>query len=155
MIEAIFIKTPNGLYPSTETDKELLKEFKLGQGVRIKLTKVRDRELWYHRKYFSLLNYAFDCWEPETLTAAGLPVEKNFERFRKDIVIAAGYYKLVTNIVGEAKAEADSIAFHNMDQATFENLYDATINVVIKYVLKNYSKGDINDVVNELMGYAN
>ena len=153
MIEAIFIKTPSGLYPSTETDKELLKEFKLGQGVRIKLTKVRDRELWQHRKYFALLNFAYDCWEPEA-EYKGLPVEKEFTRFRHDIAIAAGFSKMVINIKGEVRAEADSISFHNMDQATFEKLYEATVDVVLKYILKNYQREDVDYVINELMEYA-
>ena len=153
MIEAILIKNGSYLIPSTEQDKAILKEFKTGQGLRIKLTKVRDRELWMHRKYFALLNYIFDCWEPE-IEHKGLPVEKNFDRFRHDIIIAAGFYSLVANIKGEARAEAKSIAFHNMGQDEFEKLFEATIDVALKYILKNYSKEDVENVVNELMEFS-
>ena len=153
MLEITLMKNGGYLVPATEQDRGRLKEFKLGQGVKVRLTKVRDRELWQHRKYFALLNFAYDCWEPEA-EYKGLPVEKEFTRFRHDIAIAAGFSKMVINIKGEVRAEADSISFHNMDQATFEKLYEATVDVVLKYILKNYQREDVDYVINELMEYA-
>lgn len=113
----------------------------------------RPRNYEFHKKFFALLNYAFECWEPEDLTYKGKPVGKNFDRFRKDIITLAGYYDLVTNIKGEVKAEAQSISFGKMKEDEFEQLYSKTINVIIKQVLTNYTREDVDRVIENIIGF--
>ena len=94
------------------------------------------RNVMFHRKFFALLNIAFDNWNPGEINSKyGIP-EKNFERFRKDVAILCGHFHLVIRVDGTSRPEADSISFAKMDQETFKDLYSKTIDVLIKHVYK-------------------
>jgi hypothetical protein len=113
----------------------------------------RPRNYQFHKKYFSLLTYAFGIWEPQCLKYNGQEVGKSFERFRDDITILAGYYTLSENIKGEPKAEAKSISFANMEEDEFSCLYSATVGAILKHVLKNYTREDVDRVVDNIIGF--
>ena len=113
----------------------------------------RPRNYRFHKKYFALLNYAFGVWEPECLDYNGQEVGKSFDRFRDDITILAGYYTLSENIKGEPKAEAKSISFGKMHEDEFSCLYSKTIDVILKHVLKNYTREDVDRVVENIIGF--
>lgn len=113
----------------------------------------RPRNYRFHKKYFALLQYAFDVWEPELLEYNGQEVGKNFDRFREDITILAGYYTLAENIKGEPKAIAKSISFGKMLEDEFSCLYSKTIDVILKHVLKNYTREDVDKVVDRLISF--
>lgn len=118
---------------------------------------VQPRNYEFHKKFFALLHFAFECWEPDLGEYNGLPVQKNFERFRKDITIACGFYDLVTNIRGETRAEAKSISFASMGEDEFNKLYQSTITLMIsKYqILTGYrSWQEVDDVINQLLRFA-
>lgn len=114
----------------------------------------RPRNYRFHKKYFALMNYAFSVWEPELLEYKGQQVGKSFKQFRKDITILAGYYTLTENIKGEVRAEADSISFGKMEDDKFAALYSKTIDVLLKHIFKNYTKEDIDKVVDNLIGFS-
>ena len=129
MAEVLLTKTPGGsLVPSCEEAAEALKRFRVGGIVRCNVVQMRNPG--FHRKWFALVRVLFDLW-CEYLPPGewrGMPVQPNLDRFRQDITILAGHGRPVWNIRGEMRMEADSISFANMDQATFEKLYSATIN---------------------------
>lgn len=60
----MFIKTKVGLVPHTASDKEVFDKWKLGEVVSGKFKRVRNPE--FHRKFFSMLNLAFDYYEPSS-----------------------------------------------------------------------------------------
>lgn len=148
----------NMLVPCDDEGLEYVKKLSQGKQVKAKIT--RPRNLQFHRKYFALLNHAFDCFEPsdvevpQHLSVRGIVPEKNRDRFRKDIAILAGYYHATIRVDGEVRIEADSISFANMDEDTFAELYEKTITVILKHVLKNYSRDDLDLVVDEILGFA-
>ena len=113
----------------------------------------RPRNYRFHKKYFALLNYAFGVWEPGCLEYKGKPVGKSFDRFREDITILAGYYTLTENIKGEVRAEADSISFGKMEDDEFASLYSKTIDVLLKHIFKNYTREDVDKVVDNIIGF--
>ena len=113
----------------------------------------RPRNYRFHKKYFALLNYAFGVWEPECLTWQGKEVGKNFDRFREDITILAGHYTLVETVMGEPKAMAKSVSFGKMTEDEFQDLYSKTIDAILKRVLKNYSREDVDKVVDNIIGF--
>ena len=113
----------------------------------------RPRNYRFLKKYFTLINYAFGVWEPECLEYKGQPVGKSLDRFREDITILAGFYTLTANIKGEARAEAKSISFANMEEDEFSCLYSKTIDVILKHVLKNYTREDIDNVIDNIIGF--
>lgn len=62
MAELALIRTAQGLVPATEADRELTQKWKLGQVIHGKFTKMRNAK--FHGKFFSMLDLAWDYWEP-------------------------------------------------------------------------------------------
>ena len=147
-------RTGDYLVPATEHDREVMSHIKIGEGMRCKFTK--QRNIWFHRKYFALLNLAYEHWEPEAEKTLykGHSVEKNFGKFRNDITILSGFYTSAFNLKGEIQLVAKSISFGSMGEDEFCDLYDKTIDVILQKVLRNYTKDDLNSVVDEVMGFV-
>ena len=144
----VFKKLLNGtLAPDDQQAVEWLAKIKVGDCVTGEFK--RPRNIAFHRKWFSLVQFAYDSWEP----AQDAP-EKNFERFRKEVTMLAGYYVEVPSIRGGTRYEAQSISFASMDEETFTKLYDATVNALLKWVLKNYTRNDVDRVMSELARWA-
>lgn len=153
MAEIILMKTANGaLVPADPQAAEFIAKMKLGAGVAASVKKHRNPR--FHRKYFALLNLAYESWEPADKEFRGLPVQKNFDRFRKDVIIAAGFYDVVVNINGDVRAEARSINFSSMDDADFADLYSKTVDVVLNRFLTNYSRDDLDSVIDQILSFA-
>lgn len=152
MTEALLRKVQGGaLIPADDESAEALMRVKSGDLVRVKWA--QPRNVKFMRKFFAMLNVGFEAWEPPAQEYRGLPVQKNFERFRKDVVIAAGFYDPVANLKGEVRAEAKSISFANMTEDEFEKVYSTVANVLLQKVLRNYTRDDLDRVVEELMRF--
>jgi len=147
----------------TDGDKKSWRRFwhrvnRLAAGEIISFEAIFPRNSLYHRKYMALLNYAYDCWTPNRKhrTHKGVVVQKNFDHFRKDIAILAGYYDVTFDLDGKMELEAKSIAFANMEEAEFEELYSATINVILDKILKNYKgRQELDDVIHNILRFGN
>ena len=108
------------------------------------------------KKYMALLRVGFEAWEPPAdHEFKGRPIEKDFERFRHDVAILAGFYTPVWNLKGEMRIEPKSIAFDAMEDDEFERLYSATIDVLLKQVLsaKGYGRADVDRLVTEILRF--
>lgn len=138
-------KVSGGLYPVSEQDKEYVDKLKLGDIIHFDVKKLRNPD--FHRKYFALLNFLYDHFEPVT-------GEKNFSQFREDATILAGYYEQHVRLNGDTRTVAKSISFGAMSAEDFEKLYSNTINVGLKYIVKNYAREDLDNVLNNLMEFA-
>ena len=150
--EIIVRKMYDSFAPVDQSNLELMESFKLGG--EYKATFTQPRNLPFHRKFFALLDIAFDAWEPEPVMYRGMEIAKNKERFREDITILAGYGEPTFNLNSEVRYKAKSISFAKMDQKTFDKLYSAAINVVLQRVLTNYTRHDLGHVVDEVLGFA-
>ena len=80
--------------------------------------------------------------------------EKNFEQFREDITILAGYYETRTRLDGSLRVVAKSVSFSKMDGEEFEKLYSSVINVLLNKVLVNYDEASLRKVVDDILGFA-
>jgi hypothetical protein len=110
----------------------------------------------FHKKFFALLNYGFECWEPERKhkTYKGRPVEKNIDQFREDITIAAGFYIQTFDMEGRMKLKAKSISFASMDDVEFEKVYSAVANVLLETVFEKYKdRAELDEVMAQLSGF--
>ena len=155
-MDIMLVKTPGGaLAPVDAEAREMVDKLKLGQGIQASVR--RARNVRFHRKGMALFRLAYDVWEPLTpLEYKGLPVAKDFERFRKDMTILAGFYKAVYNARGEVRLEAESLRFSSMSEERFEEVFNAVLNVVWSRVLKaaGYaSTEDVEEVIEELMRF--
>lgn len=114
------------------------------------------RNYRFHKKYFALLNLAFDYWETGDQEYKGMPVTKNFDRFRADVQIVAGYGDPVFNLRGEIRMESKSISFGSMTQDDFDDLYNKVVNVLLDRVLrlKGFTRETIDELVEQLTAFA-
>lgn len=155
MADIVLTKTPAGaLVPMDEQARSYIAKLKTGKSVKVTIR--RARNLFFHRKGFALFKLAFDAWEPQKLQYRGEIVTKDFDRFRKDITIIAGFYTPVYNARGEVRLEAESLSFVSMDEERFDEVYRAVLNVVWARVLKNAgyeSEAEVNRVIEELLRF--
>ena len=133
--------------PASDQDAELLKYIKIGHPTKLTFKRVRNYQ--YHKKYFALLNLAFDYWEPGEDQLG----EKNFEQFREDVIILSGFYHQRIRLDGSVRVTAKSISFANMNEDEFEKMYAKTIDVIIKHVLKNYTGEMLRSIVDQVEAF--
>lgn len=155
-MEMMLLRTPQGFVPANDGEAEKCRKVKLGATIRAEVAQVRNAA--FHRKWFALVNLAFDVWSDSTEPQEykGVPVQPNFDRFRKDLTILCGHYKPVFNVRNECRLEADSISFGNMDEETFEKLFSKTITVILEKILLNsrYSEASLRATVDEVCRFA-
>lgn len=112
----------------------------------------------FHRKMFALLTVGFDNWEPDRkrFSYHNRPIEKNFERFREQVLIMAGHYDQVFSLRGDKmELVARSISYAAMDDAEFETLYSAVIDVLLREVCTRYAgREELEDVADKVLGFA-
>ncbi|WP_211828689.1 DUF1367 family protein [Kistimonas asteriae] len=151
MTTLTLVKRLDGSFvPATHQDAEKCDRIKIGSGIRGEWK--QPRNIGFHRKYFSLLNIGFDAFEAAESEYKGLPAQKNFERFRKDVTCAAGFYDVVTNLNGDIRVEAKSISFAKMSQDEFEAVYSKTADVLLHRVLRSYTRTDLDRHVDRILG---
>jgi hypothetical protein len=153
MKEIVLTKTAGGaLAPIDPQASEYISKLKLGGSVTA--TVKRHRNPAFHRKFFALLNIAYEAWEPGIKEHRGMQVQKNFDRFRKDIIITSGYYDVVVNLKGDVRAEAKSINFSAMDDDEFADLYSKAVDVILNRILTNYTRDDLDRVIESVLQFA-
>lgn len=138
MAEMYLMRTASGmLAPQRDEDAERIRRYKTGATIRCTTAEIRNGA--FHRKWFALANFAFDIWAETRpkMEFKGQEVRPEFERFRRDLVILAGFYRPVWSVNGEMRVEAESLSWAAMDADRFEALYSATINAVLSKVLTN------------------
>lgn len=144
------------LIPMNDADSERLNAVKNGA---LMLADIRQpRNGAFHSKYFAMLNFAYQYFEPEPIELHGMTAEKNFERFRKDAQIMAGFRTLVVNIKGEARYESESISFASMDEGRFHEIYNAVFGVLWRLVLSkvpNMTDTEAHNAINAMAEFGN
>lgn len=153
MTDITLIKTSSGaLIPNDPQAAEYIAKLKIGAAISGTFT--RKNNPAFHRKLFALFNLAFEAWEPVEKEYKGQKVQKNFDQFRKDITILAGFYETVINIKGDIRVIAKSLNFNAMDQDEREAVYSAVINVILSRILTNYTRDDLDHVVDQVLRFA-
>ena len=150
------IKSPGGLLrPANQTDAEILEKIANGRLINAELTQPRNPA--FLRKFFVMLNFFFELWEiSEDLNYNGIKPEKNFDQFRKDVLISAGFRELVVNIKGECRYVAKSISFANMEETEFGEVYRLVFNTCWRYVMgrmSNYTPEQAENTINQMISF--
>jgi hypothetical protein len=134
MAELILEKAPgNVLVPAEPQGIQMLESWRLGAGIRCEVTKIRNYA--FHKKFFAMLNTAFALWEPPRCEWSGIQAEKDFDTFREQVTITAGFHYVVVDIRGNARVRPKSISFASMDDDEFARVYRAVFNVCWKILL--------------------
>lgn len=131
-------------FPTDIIGKDAIESLKNGE-YNCKITKQRNGK--FHRKYFALLNFAFENWHTDDDDF------KNFDVFRKNIAVLSGYYDQAYGLKGKLQLVAKSISFSKMDEVEFADLYSKSVQVILTHVLTNYTEQDLDRVVAEIIGF--
>lgn len=143
LMKALVMKANGGLFPYSDDDSEKIK--KLRSNVVYTISCTTKRNVHFHRKYFALINTAW-----EYLTEAQERKYGSKEAFRKTIQIAAGYYEPVFDLQEERFFKAPlSIAFDKMTEEEFEEMYNRVKDVLFIHVLKHVSEYEFLSNLNE------
>lgn len=155
-MEVLLSKSMSGsLVPAFPEEAEKLEGLALGEICRAKLT--RPRNLRFHRKGFALFKLAFDLWSeglPVGLDYKGEPVAPDFDRFRKDLTILAGFYEPIYGIRGDVRLQAKSLSFAQMGEEEFGRVYSALLDTILAKLLRNLTRDEIERAVERVMGFA-
>lgn len=131
------------MIPTSQEDRDWVDT--LGEGVKVRVSGARN--IKFHRKFFAMLRVAYDLWEPPEVNSDYGEPQRNFDRFRQDAIILAGYYDVVIRVNGETRIEAKSISFGSMDESDFQTLYGKVIDVVLQKVLTRTDRADFETAV--------
>lgn len=145
-MEINFIKADGCAVPVSDEDRQ--KFYKLKYQVPFKAKISYPRNYNFHKKFFVMMSIGFHAFEPPEKYYEGRLIQKSFDRFRKDVIIAAGYYDIVIDMKDRLRYEPKSISFSNMSQEEFERVYNDCCNVLLKEVLGRYSFEELQEEVN-------
>jgi hypothetical protein len=134
MSEILTIRTQLGFSPADDEASEAMRRFPLGSIAKFDVKLMRNGA--FFRKWWALVKVGYDYWTEtcEPMMFKGQPVLPDFDRFRHDITIMAGFYRPVWNAKGEMRVEAESIAWASMSEERFGKLYNATVAALLKLV---------------------
>ena len=110
----------SGWEPIDENAQKIFRRYKFGDLADLENT--IKRNLKFTAKYFVMLKLTFENQD----------FANNMKLFRKLVQVEAGYYYWITLIDGSKQKESLSIKFEEMDDLTFENLYNDVFDVCLK-----------------------
>lgn len=147
------VKDTGGFKPLGSDDADLMKSIPLGSLLECEFSKKRNPQ--FHRKFFALLNLGYEYWSPPKAEWRGFEAVKNFDVFREQITILAGFRDVTYNLDGSVKVKAKSISFAKMDDAEFQNVYSKVLDVIWNKVLNTVfeNRQQLDNAVNQLMGF--
>ena len=147
-----FTKTAAGLAPWDQDARQWFEKVDAGSAVAVNV--VLPRNLGFHRKFFAMLNVAYENREwPEIDTKWG-KVRTNFEAFRKYVTVKAGHYTVELLPNGQIKAEPKSISWDKMEQGDFEKLYSDALDIILAEFLDKWTTADMETAINEMMTFT-
>lgn len=158
-MEILLIKTPAGFMPADDEAQEQMRKFRLGSLAKLDVVQMRNGA--FFRKWWALVKLGYDYFTEtcETQEYRGQQVRPEFDRFRKDVTILAGFYRPVWNVNGEMRIEPESLAWANMTEERFDKLYSATIDVLLKKVfngkrMRSWTEEELRSVANQISEFA-
>lgn len=156
-MKATFRKTQTGLMPANNEGQDFYSKVKNGGLVTAEFKKKQNSA--FHAKMFALLDLGFTNWkQPAVEVSVGGKIivpEKDFERFRKDLTILAGFYHVVFRVDGSYRIEADSLSYDKMPPEKREKIYSKFIDVLLKNVYgAELTVEDMNKMVDAYLTFA-
>lgn len=155
LMEMLLTKRDGAFLPYDDEAREYFDRLQVGAVVKCDVKQMRNWK--FFRKWFSLVRLAFGIWDERAapMVHEGVEVRRDFEKFRKDVVIMCGMFRYVAGPAG-VSPEAESISWAEMDEDRFETLYSTTIDVILGKVLdKDWTcREALDEAVNSVLGYC-
>ncbi len=141
-MEIHLVRTSLGLQAYSDEDYEELKKIKVGSVVKAKI--VQPRNVKFHRKFFSMINAAWDC-----LTEVQRFNLRSKDTFREQLLITSGFSEPLYDINGQKFLErAKSISFAKMDEPAFDKVYSKCLDTILTILIANgVSEDEFNNIL--------
>ena len=141
-MEIHLVRTSLGLQADGDEDYEMLRKIKIGSVVKANI--VQPRNIKFHRKFFSLINAAWDC-----LTEQQRENMRSKETFREHLLIVSGFSEPLYDINGEKFLErAKSISFAKMDEPAFDIVYNRVLDTILTILIADgVSEDEFNNIL--------
>lgn len=138
------IKSAGGAFvPLDDEQAETLKKFRNGEQYEIEIKLSRNPQ--FHRKVFAFFKFCFDHWSADKTEWQFQDEQAQFDTFRKNLTVLAGYFDKTYTIKGDVRIEPKSLAYGNMEQSEFERCYNSLINAAMKHIFKGCNDQQILD----------
>ena len=136
--------TPTGLKPMYDEDYDSKKMLKVGNVYEATIKEMRN--VAFHRKYFSLINLAWEYLNEQQRTF----FKDDVNAFRKTVEIAAGHYEPVYSVARQSWLEVPkSIAFDKLSESDFEQLYEKVKTVIFQTFIPSSVKDEFEYVLKD------
>ena len=123
------------------------KYLKLKVGDFVKIETWQERNIKFHRKYFSFLNTVIYFLPEEEL----YDKLRNIDYLRGEIMVLMGEVDIRYQMDGTPNLWPRSISFKSMDNDRFNEIYSKSIDIALKYFLQGISKEDFeHHIINYL-----
>ena len=145
-IEIMLRRHLGALRPINAMGEEQLADLPAGVVFKAVLTSQKPRSITYFNKFFALLTvlYPHQSYYPTML------------KFRKAVTIALGFAEETVLPSGKIMVEAESIAWHKMKEADFEQLMKRFFELAETRILPGIDRKDVEREWEEVMkGYQN
>ena len=119
------------LVPASDMDADSLQKFKTGEQYQIEIK--RSRNPAFHRKTFAFFNFCFAHWQSDR---EFLDERGQFEVFRSNLTVFAGFYNSYYTLAGGTRVEAKSLSFASMGPEEFEAHYKALVAAAMRHLFK-------------------
>lgn len=141
-MEIHLVRTSLGLQAYSDEDYEMLQKIKIGNIVKAKI--VQPRNVKFHRKFFSMINAAWD-----SLTEEQRKNMRSKDTFREQLLIVSGFSEPLYDINGEKFMErAKSISFAKMDEPAFDTVYNRVLDTILTILVGNgVSEDEFNNIL--------
>lgn len=136
--------TPTGLKPMYDEDYDSKKMLKVGNVYEATIKEMRN--VAFHRKYFSLINLAWEYLNEQQRTF----FNEDVNAFRKTVEVAAGHYEPVYSVARQSWLEVPkSIAFDKLSESDFEQLYEKVKSVIFQTFIPDSVKDEFEFVLKD------
>ena len=139
------IKTAGGnLWPASDIEAEKLTKFKTGEEYEIDIKLTRNPA--FLRKVMVFFHFCEDHWDGQKVHEY-VSSKEQFDRFRYDLTILAGFYVQTERLDGSWRTEAESLSFASMTEERFQECYLALTNAAMKHIFKTADKNTYNQLI--------
>ena len=141
-MEIHLVRTSLGLQAYADEDYEQLRKIKDGSVVKANI--VRQRNVKFHRKFFSMIRAAWDC-----LTEQQRINLRSVETFREQLLITSGFSEPLYDLNGQKFLErAKSISFAKMDEPAFNEVYSKVLDTILTIMVADgVSEDEFNNIL--------
>lgn len=127
-------KTPDGFVMADEMFLPALQKLQTGGMYEVEVKRTRNPQ--FHKKVFKFFKFCFDHWAADKTEWQYFDERTQFDVFRKNLTVLAGFKDVSYTIDGRVRVEAKSLAFANMTQDEFERCYQALITAAIQHIFQ-------------------